>query len=256
MHNRVNEGRLHDNSEFDIIVPEVSGLDKILFFIYIHIDISDPVLYNKRIGKMRIFVIGKMRRFVKIWKGDFMQDYEELYREARRKYDYACDQINAYNGLIAGAQEQRKNKVNRINELNGSTKKIRAAIDDLKEVLKREEKVTEKYKKVVKEIDAASDNFSSMVDDSEVSNRSLNDVFSAEASGTKSAIENVFQTVRERKGTLESNLEEQKQELQRAKEDLSDIDSNIRYYKNERDAWKRIKTNNYYNMEYYKRKIP
>ena len=174
-----------------------------------------------------------MRRFVKIWKGDFMQDYEELYREARRKYDYACDQINAYNGLIAGAQEQRKNKVNRINELNGSTKKIRAAIDDLKEVLKREEKVTEKYKKVVKEIDAASDNFSSMVDDSEVSNKSLNDVFSAEASGTKSAIENVFQTVRERKGTLESNLEEQKQELQRAKEDLSDIDSNIRYYKNQ-----------------------
>ena len=47
-----------------------------------------------------------------------------------------------------------------------------------------------------------------------------------------------------------------RRELQRAKEDLSDIDSNIRYYKNERDAWKRIKTNNYYNMEYYKRKIP
>ncbi len=184
-----------------------------------------------------------------------MKDYKELFDESRSKYYNACEQINYYERMIASFQEQRRNKANRINELNGSNRKIQTAIDDLKEVLKREEKVTEKFSKVSEKLGTASDNFSGMVENSNVSNKNLSDVFSGETSGTKSAISNIFETVRIRKVALENDLERQKQELQQAKDELSYFDAQIRYMKNESSDWKRVKTNSYYNMEYYKRKM-
>lgn len=184
-----------------------------------------------------------------------MKDYEELYYESRSKYYNACEQINACDRMITSCQEQRRSKVDRINELNSSNRKIRDAIANLKEVLKREDKVTEKLSKVSEKLDTASVNFSGMVKDSNVSNKSLTDVFSGETSGTKTAISGVFETVKTRKTALETNLENQERELQRTKDELSDLDTQIRNWKNARSDWKREKTNSYYNMEYYKRKM-
>lgn len=184
-----------------------------------------------------------------------MKDYEELYYEYRSKYYNACEQINACERMIASLQERRRATVNRINELNTSSKKLKDAIGDLKKVLDREDNVSEKLTKVSQKMETASENFSSMVKASDVNNKSLTDVFSSEASSTKSAISNIFSTVKTRKANLEKRLEEQEKDLKQAKEELKDIDSSIRREKEERGDWQRTKNNNYNNMEYYKRKM-
>ena len=184
-----------------------------------------------------------------------MRDYEELYNEYRSKYNNACDEVNECNRQISSLKDQRKTKVSRINELNASNRKLRDAIGDMKAVLGREDNVTEKLTKGSTKMETAADNFSSMVDASDVNSKSLTDVFSDESSNTKTAISTIFSTVKTRKKDLEGRLDEQEKELKRVKDDLSDIDAAIRRENGEISEWKSKKTNYYINMEYYKRKM-
>lgn len=184
-----------------------------------------------------------------------MKDYEDLYNEYRSKYYNACDQINACERQIAYLEETQKAQINRINELNTSIRGIDDAIDDMDAVLRREESITSKLENVTTKMDEASENFSRMVESSNVSNKNLNDVFGTETSNTKTAVTNVFETVRNRRQTLQTRLEEQKNELKQVKSDLSDTKTWLRQEKNDLGDWRAEKRRCYYNMEYYKRKM-
>ena len=184
-----------------------------------------------------------------------MEDYEEQYRRYRSRYYDACDNVNACQRTIAAYQEQRRQTVNKINELNTNIKKICDAISDMKKVLNRQSNVTDQLAKVSKKVSLASDNYSSMVSSSDVSIKSLDNIFSSEAAKTKASIRNIFETVTTRKTNLENTLSEREAQLKNAKNELDNIDRCIRQTKSNLSDWKVYKTNNYYQMEYYKRKM-
>lgn len=184
-----------------------------------------------------------------------MEDYAEQYNRYRLRYNDECYAVNACERAIATMQEQRRGTVNRINELNTSIRKTRSAISDLQAVLNREDEVTGKMTEVADKVDDASVNYSGMVDYSEVTNKNLNDVFSAEASATRIQVNNIFGTVRSRKMNLEVGVSDMQAQLNSANGELSDLDARIRNERANLGEHQRARSNNFYNMEYYKRKM-
>ena len=184
-----------------------------------------------------------------------MADNEYWYNYYRSKYTGSCNEINNCDNRIYNLNNQRKQTVNRINQLKTDIKNTQTALDGVTAIIKSEEPLNNKLVTVTNKTSQASVNFSGMVISSDVKSKDLIDVYSAETTKTKNTLDSVLSTLKTRKNELSTKLSNLQSDLNRANSELENIDSNIRKTNSDLSYWKQQKTSNYYNMEDYRRKM-
>lgn len=184
-----------------------------------------------------------------------MSDNEYWYNYYRQKYYDSCTNVRICENNIYSLRSQRSQTVNRVNQLNADIKNINDVISDITKVINCEENLNTKIADVANKTNEASLNFSGMVSSSDVNNKSLNDVYSAELTTTKNTLTNVMNTVKSKKNSLVQTLSSYQTSLNQANNSLESLDNSIRNENSNLGYWKQERTNCYYNMEYYKRKI-
>lgn len=185
----------------------------------------------------------------------YMTDNEYWYKYYLQKYNDSCYEIYDCDYRIYNLKNQRQQKVNLINKLKTEMQNTQTAFDGVGSILKSEEKLNNCLVDVANKTSQASVNFTNMVNSSDVKSKSLTDVYSDETTKTKNVLNNVLSKLKLRKNNLRAKLSNLQTELNHANGDLQSIDSDIRRISSDMSYWKQQKTNNYYNMEYYRRKM-
>lgn len=184
-----------------------------------------------------------------------MEDYEALYNHHRSKYYEACSEVNGWERSVVAWKNQRQGTINWINELEANKRRTNDAIDDLKAVLNCKGSVDEKLSLASKKLDDASANYSVMVNASDVSSKSLSDVFGEESRKTTASINDVFDKVKRRHDQLQDKLNELNAQLRNARGQLENLNAQIRSGESALHNWSVSRNNHMYNMDYYKRKM-
>ena len=184
-----------------------------------------------------------------------MEDNEYYYNYYREKYYNACAEINSCDQRIYSLQQQRKTISQSIISLNAKIRKLENTVEDLEDVLGCESKISSQMTTVNTKIQEAAVNYSGMVSSSDVANKDLTSVYSDDNATTKTTISNVFATVRTKKTNLSSDLSDLQAELQHKRNEQQSADKEIGIQQSNRSYWQQQKTNAYYNMEYYRRKM-
>lgn len=175
-------------------------------------------------------------------------DWYEYYKS---KYSDSCTEISNCKSRISSLQDQRRQIVNRINQLKTDIKNTQTALDGVTEIIKSEGSLNDKLVAVSSKTEQASENFIQMVDSSEVISKDLTDVYSVETTNTKKTINSVISSLNTSKGILTEKLTNLKNDLNQANISLQNIDNDISRENSNLSDLKTQKTNNYYNMEYY-----
>lgn len=184
-----------------------------------------------------------------------MADAEYWYNYYRQRYYSSCTEINSCEYEIYNLKNERQKTVNIVNQLGTDIKNTQIAYDGLEETLKGEENINNGLNDVINKTSQASFNFSSMVEFSDNRIKNLTDVYSNEIRNTKNTLNNVISTVKARKNSLSTKLSDLQNDLNRANAEIQRIDSDIKRLNSDIVYWKQQKTSNYYNMEYYRRKM-
>lgn len=184
-----------------------------------------------------------------------MSDSEYYYNYYRQRYYDSCSQISNCEHQIYNFKNQRQQVVNKINQLHKDIRDTQAALDGLNAVVQREGSLNSKLTVVENKTGQAASNFSGMVKASNIISKSITDVFGSETAKTKSALNRIWNTIKLKKNSLNTKLSNLQADLKQANNNLQNIDSNIRQSNSNLSYWKQKKSNNYYNMEYYRRQM-
>ena len=184
-----------------------------------------------------------------------MEDYEYYYKHYRSKYYNACSEIRSCEQEIYSLTQQRNSVTTRITALNTKIKNTDNAITALDKILGHEGTIATKIANVNTKMEAAAINYSGMVNSEDVTNKNLKDTYQEEDRTASTAISNAFASVRAKKASLTSTLAALKKDLQSAQQELEGINSRIGTLKYNLSYWKNQKTNSFYNMEYYRKKM-
>lgn len=184
-----------------------------------------------------------------------MADNEYWYNYYRQKYYDSCTEISNCDNRAYNLKNQRQQAVNRINQLNTDISNTQTALEGVTAVIKSEGSLNNKLATVAQKTSQASVNFSGMVNSSDVKSKSLTDVYSDETTKTRNTLNNVLSTLKSRKTSLSTKLSNLKSALNRTNSELQNIDSDIRRVNSDMSYWRQQKSSNYYNMEYYRRKM-
>lgn len=101
----------------------------------------------------------------------------------------------------------------------------------------------------------AADNFREMVHASEIVSKNITEVFGSETTKTKNALNGVWNTLKSKKSSVDTKLSGLQNDLNQANSNLQNIDGSIRQTNSSLSYWRQQKSSNYYNMEYYRRKM-
>lgn len=181
--------------------------------------------------------------------------YQDDYDNARSRYEDACVGINNCNRRIYDLENQRRNKINQINQLNTDIKNTQTALDGVKKLVNGEERLNQAVTAVSNTTNEASGNFKHMVEDSNVCTKDLNVVYGDEMSRTKAAVGNIMNTLKAKQAELTNRLNNLKTQLNIAKNDLQNIENQLRTEKSNLQSLENSKRNAANDMEYYSRKI-
>ncbi len=184
-----------------------------------------------------------------------MNESEYRYKQYRQKYYDSCNEISNCDYHIYNLKNERRQMVNRINQLNTDIRNTQDALEGLDAVIRREGSLNDKLRDVADKTNQAAANFSGMVHASDVKSKNIIDVYGDETAKTQTTLNNVWDTLKSRKNNLNTRLAGLQAELNRTRSELQDADNRIRGLNSDMSYWKRQKSSNYYNMEYYRRKM-
>ena len=120
----------------------------------------------------------------------------------------------------------------------------------------QEQTLNEKFKAIAEKTEAASVNFSSMVEAGDVTNKNLSDVYGTEQQQqTQTQLATVMETVRSKLSALENTLTDLRNQLSTASRELETINQQLRSNKSDLSDYTRIRNNASYDMTIYRRKL-
>lgn len=180
---------------------------------------------------------------------------EELYWNAKRRYNNACYEITNCNNRISALENNKQHLTNQINQLEADLKKANKAFDQIRKILDREETLNEKIQSVETKTQEASVNYTAMVDASDITSKNLSELYGEESRQTRLKVEAIMATVREKSSVLSTRVEELERSLNTANQDYDTTKQQLRSTKSEVSDWERIKRNASYDMTYYRRKL-
>lgn len=184
-----------------------------------------------------------------------MPDYESCYNSARGRYYTACSEIRNCENRIYSYTQQRQQKIADINKLNTDIINAQEALRGVEQVLKSNDTLYRKNSAVSTKTEQASDNYSKMIKSSDVISKILTEVYREEMSGTKSNLDNIVNTLKNKKTDLTNKLNELKKQLSQAKTDLQNIEEQLRSDRSSCESWNNSKRSAANDMEYYRRKM-
>lgn len=182
-------------------------------------------------------------------------DYEYYYDNAKRRYYNACSEINDCDNRISDLNNQKWRKMNEINQLNSQIRNVEQALSGIEQMVKKDAGLGQSFLKITNTTNEAANNYMRMISSDNISNKNLNDVYRNETNSTKKILDNIFDTLRNKKNVLNARISELKSELQRANNEYQSFDSSIRATESNRQDWKRVKRSAAYDMEYYRKKM-
>ena len=153
--------------------------------------------------------------------------YEWEYENSRSRYENACSGINSCNYRIYELENQRRSVIHLMNE----------SITDIS-------KATEE----------ASEAFRHMAESSSINSKDLSTVYGDEISKTKKIAREIMDTLRKRQGEMINRVHDLEIRLDRACNELQDIENRLRAEKENLNNLERSKRNAANDMEYYRRK--
>ena len=180
---------------------------------------------------------------------------EELYWNAKRRYNNACYEITNCNNRISALENNKQHLTNQINQLEADLKKANKAFDQIRKILDREETLNEKIQSVETKTQEASVNFTAMVDASDITSKNLSELYGEESRQTRLKVDAIMATVREKSSMLSTEVEKLERSLNTANQDYDATKQQLRSTKSEVSDWERIKQNASYDMTYYRRKL-
>lgn len=184
-----------------------------------------------------------------------MEDYEYYYNNAKDRYYNACSEISSCQNRIYDLQSQKKATINKINQLKTKINNTKTALNGITQILKSEQNLQQKISVISDKTDQAATNYSSMAVASHVQIKNLTDVYSDQASKTKTNLNNILNSLKSKKTTLNNQLNNLQNQLKGANSDLEDINNQIRNTENNLQSWRNTQQNASYDMEYYRQKM-
>lgn len=184
-----------------------------------------------------------------------MAESEYWYNYYRQKYYDSCSEINNCDHHIYNLKNGRRQVVNKINQLKTDIRNTQEALSSLEAVIKKEGSISSKLAVVAEKTNQTAVNFSGMVKASDIQSKNIADVYGDEAAKTRNTLNNVWSILGSKKSNLNTSLSNLQADLNRADSDLQNIDSDMKRISADMSYWKQQKTSNYYNMEYYRRKM-
>lgn len=181
--------------------------------------------------------------------------YGDCYNSARNRYNNACSEINSCERRLCDLKNQRKQKIDQINQLKTDIKNTQKALDGVTKILKSDDALNRKVTAISSKTGQASVNYCGMVISSDVKGKDLTEVYSNETSKTKSTLNNVLTTLKTKKNELNNRLDDLKNQLDRANTDLQNIENQIRSTESSLQSWKNSKRSAANDMEYYRHKM-
>lgn len=182
-------------------------------------------------------------------------DYEYYYYESRNRYYDACSEVTNYENRANELRSQRQQKLSYINQFKADLRKHQNASTDLNTAINKDSELQGDLSKITSNVNLASENFGSMAKSSSVANRSLNSVYSTESSRTKSTLNSIFSTLRNKKTAIDNKVAELQDSINRAESELQDIESGINSANSAASDWRNERWNASFDMEYYRRKM-
>lgn len=184
-----------------------------------------------------------------------MATNEELYFDAKRRYNNACYSINDCTNKIGSLKSDKQSTINEINRLQTLIQKNEKALEQVQDISKKEADLNARLQTIATKTDAAAVNFSAMVSSSSVTNKNLSDVYGQEREQTRQKLGEIMETIRAKMKLLAQKLEEFRNKLQAAQETLEQIKQQIRSRESDLADYKRVRNNASYDMTYYRRKL-
>lgn len=184
-----------------------------------------------------------------------MSENEYQYKYYRQKYYDSCSEINGCEQRIYHLENERRQTVSRINQLRTDIRNTQTAAENLEVISKQEGDLNSRLSAVADRTDQAAVNFRKMAEASHIRSKNIADVYGDETAKTRNTLNSVWSTLTAKKNNLNTKLSSQQSDLKRADSQLQQIDSSIQGAKSDMSYWKQQKTNNYYNMEYYRKKM-
>ena len=173
---------------------------------------------------------------------------------ARRRYEDACIEISNCNGRIYDLENQKRKKINQINQLNTEIKNTQTAFDGVKEIVKREPGLNLRVTAISNTTNEASENFRRMAESSNVSSKDLSVVYGDEISKTKAIAQDIMNTLKEKQAGVLNKLNDLSMQLNAAKMDLQYLENQLRTEKANLQSLQNTKRSAANDMEYYRRK--
>jgi chromosome segregation ATPase len=177
-----------------------------------------------------------------------MMSYDYYYDNARSRYYDACSEVNSYENRANELRNERQRKVNQINEINADINRYQTAIQQIDDMLKKENGMLDQCSAITTSVSEAAENFMAMAQSSDICAKNLSDVYGTESN---TRITEVFNEISQKKNTLSGQLETLQTNKKNAETELDQID----YSNNDISYWGSQKRSASMDMDYYKSKM-
>ena len=182
-------------------------------------------------------------------------DNEYYYNQARNRYYDACSGINECENRANELTQQKNQLLAELNSLNAELARNKTALNDLINIIGREDDLNSSLTTVVNDTDEASTNFGGMADASDTPDVDLNNVFGDEMTSTKSTLTGAMDDFKAKKTMVENRIAELEAAIRDTENRIADTEQAIRIAKANADAWRSTKYNASMDMEYYRRRM-
>ena len=176
------------------------------------------------------------------------------YENSRSRYENACSGINSCNYRIYELENQRRSVIHLINQLHAELRNAKEALDGVINLVKGEESLNQSITDISKATEEASEAFRHMAESSSINSKDLSTVYGDEISKTKKIAREIMDTLRKRQGEMINRVHDLEIRLDRACNELQDIENRLRAEKENLNNLERSKRNAANDMEYYRRK--
>lgn len=179
-------------------------------------------------------------------------DYEYYYNSAKSRYYDACSNINSCENRRNEYINEKNRRINEINEVSAKLNKHYEALEQIENLIKLETDLNNDCTKIKNAVDEAGINFSGMVQSTDVTTKSLSDVYKDE---NTVEVGKIFDQIRMKKSNLSGRINELEECKRNAENNLANAESGIRTCSDDISHWGSVKSSASIDMEYYKRKM-
>ena len=182
-------------------------------------------------------------------------DYEYYYYNARNRYYNACAEVTSCENRMNELKYQQQQNNTQINQLTTDINNNQEAFEGMSQIIQSEENLNTQTLDITNKTSLASENFSGMVNSSDIINKDLNNVYNAESTQPQNTLAGILESIKAKKTALETLITELQTQLSSTETELEEITSGIGTTESNLQSWMSAKTNASIDMEFYRRKM-